>query len=48
LDPSIDRTHARTGKLSTEEDDNLKDAVEIHDGKNWDAIAALVPGRTEE
>jgi hypothetical protein len=29
-----------------EEDEKLKDAVATHGGKNWGAIAALVPGRT--
>jgi hypothetical protein len=31
-----------------DEDDKLKDAVQTHDGKNWNAIAALVPGRTKK
>jgi hypothetical protein len=26
----------------------LKAAVQIHGGKNWDAVAALVPGRTRK
>jgi hypothetical protein len=48
LDPSIDRTPSeRTGKWAENEDIKLKDAVQMHGGKNWDAIAALVPGRTE-
>jgi hypothetical protein len=35
---------------SQDEDDKLKDAVQIHDGedgKDWAAIASLVPGRTK-
>jgi hypothetical protein len=32
-------------KWSTDEDINLKDAVQRHGGKNWGAIAALVPCR---
>jgi hypothetical protein len=45
LDPSIDRATGRTGKWSEEEDIKLKDAFTTHGGKNWDAIAVLVPGR---
>jgi hypothetical protein len=26
----------------------LKDAVQKHGGKNWGAIAALIPGRSSE
>jgi hypothetical protein len=47
LDPSVDRTTGRKGHWTSDEDDNLKDAVHIHDGKNWNAVAALVPGRTK-
>jgi hypothetical protein len=47
LDPSIDRADGRTGKWSAEEEIKLKDAVRTHGGKNWAAIAALVPGRTK-
>jgi hypothetical protein len=47
LDPSIDRTPSgRTGTWTEDEDIKLKDAVQTHGGKNWDAVAALVPGRT--
>jgi hypothetical protein len=35
----------RTGAWITSEDSTLKDAVEKHNGKNWDAISELVPGR---
>jgi myb proto-oncogene protein len=48
LDPSIDRVNKRTGKWSKDEDIKLKDGVQIHGGKNWVAIAALVLGRTGE
>jgi hypothetical protein len=47
LDPSIVRTTERTGRWLPEEDDKLVGAVEKHNGKNWDAIAALVPSRTK-
>jgi hypothetical protein len=45
LDPSIDRATGRTGTWSEDEDIKLKDAVQTHGGKNWDAVAAMVPGR---
>jgi hypothetical protein len=41
-----DETTARKGFWNTDEDSKLKDAVEKHNGKDWAAIAALVPGRT--
>jgi hypothetical protein len=44
LDPSI----GRKGKWTAVEDSKLKDAVQTHGGKNWGAIARLVPGRTEK
>jgi hypothetical protein len=47
LDPSIVRTTERTGRWLPEEDDKLVGAVEKHNGKNWDAIATLVPSRTK-
>jgi phosphoribosylanthranilate isomerase len=46
LDPSIDRANERTGKWAEDEDSKLKDAVQMHGGKDWAAIAPLVPGRT--
>jgi myb proto-oncogene protein len=46
LDPNITMTGGRTGKWTADEDSKLKDAVQTHGGKNWDAIAALVPSRT--
>jgi hypothetical protein len=47
LDPSIDRANERI-KWSEDEDIKLKDAVETHGGKNWGAITAQVPGRTNQ
>jgi hypothetical protein len=46
LDPSIDQVSGRPGKWAEDEDSKLKDAVQTHGCKNWGAIAALVPGRT--
>jgi hypothetical protein len=48
LDPRIIRTTTRTGKWNPDEDDKLKDAVKMHNGENWFAITALVPGRTRK
>jgi hypothetical protein len=36
----------RKVKWTAVEDSKLKDAVQTHDGQIWDAIAALMPGRT--
>jgi hypothetical protein len=47
LDPSIDRATGHKGKWTAAETIKLKDAVQMHGGNNWRAIAALVPGRTE-
>jgi myb proto-oncogene protein len=47
LNPSINRGSGRTGRWTAVEDGKLKDAVQTHGGKNWGAIAALVPGRTK-
>jgi hypothetical protein len=46
LDARMDRTSGRTGEWTPDEDAKLKDAVHIHNGKNWPAVALLVPGRT--
>jgi hypothetical protein len=49
LDSKSDETIARVGeKWTKEEDSTLKDAVEKHNGKDWTAISALVPGRTKQ
>jgi myb proto-oncogene protein len=48
LDSSIDRGNERTGKWAEDEDSKLKDAVQTYCGKNWDAVAVLVPGRTKK
>ena len=47
VDPSVVGMIERTGKWSAEEDDKLVAAVQKYNGKNWDAIAALVPSRTK-
>jgi hypothetical protein len=48
MDPNIDRATERTGSWAAVEDIKLKDAVRTHGGKNWGAIAALVPGRSKK
>jgi hypothetical protein len=46
LDPIINSTANRlTGEWEEDEDIKLKNAVHKHGGKDWAAIAALVPGR---
>jgi hypothetical protein len=47
LDPNIVRVTGRKGRWTADEDKKLKDAVQTHGGKNWAAIAALVPDRTK-
>jgi hypothetical protein len=47
LDPSIDQTNNRTGKWTESEVVKLKNAVKMHGGEEWAAIAELVPGRTK-
>jgi hypothetical protein len=37
LDPSIDGANERTGKWAEDKDSMLKDAVQTHGGKDWDA-----------
>jgi hypothetical protein len=46
LDPSIALTAGSTGTWAEDEDLKLKAAVQTHGGKNWNKVAALVPGRT--
>jgi hypothetical protein len=46
LNPSIDQANRRKGSWTEDEDIKLKNSVQIHGGKDWAAIAALVPGRT--
>jgi hypothetical protein len=46
LDPSIDRANEGLGTWKEDEDIKLKAAVQMHGGKNWAAIVAVVPGRT--
>jgi hypothetical protein len=45
---SISLTAGRTGSWTEDEDLKLKYSVQIHGGKNWAAIAALVPSRTQK
>jgi hypothetical protein len=47
LKPSIDQANERAGKWTADEDSKLKDAAQKHGGKSWNAIAALIPGRTK-
>jgi hypothetical protein len=47
LDPNIDRASGRKSWTAFE-DRKLQDAVQIHVVKNWDAIAELVPDRTNK
>jgi hypothetical protein len=46
LNPSVHRANGRTGQWVEDEDSKLKGAVQTHGGKNWDAVASLVLGRT--
>jgi hypothetical protein len=48
FNPNIERSNGRTGKWAEDEDIKLKDAVQMHGGQDWPAIAALVPGRTAD
>jgi hypothetical protein len=49
LHSSVDLVPGRRGiKWTPDEDIKLKHALRMHDGKNWNAIAALVPGRTKK
>jgi hypothetical protein len=47
LNPSSTLMAGRTGKWTADEDDKLEDSVQMHGGKDWAGIAALVPGRVE-
>jgi hypothetical protein len=47
LDPNIDRANGRKGSWIEDEDIKLKYSVQMHGGKDWVAIAALVPVRTK-
>jgi hypothetical protein len=48
LDPDVDREIGRTGYWTKDEDDKLKDSVELHGSKDWAKIAKLVSGRTRK
>jgi hypothetical protein len=47
LNPNIKLTAGRTGPWTASEDIKLKGVVHTHGGKDWIAIAALIPGRTK-
>jgi hypothetical protein len=47
LDWSIDRAIGRKNSWTKDEDLKLKNSVQMHSGKDWTAIAAMVPGRTK-
>jgi hypothetical protein len=47
VDPSIALTARRRGTWVEEEDSKLIRAIDMHGGKNWDRISALVPSRTK-
>jgi hypothetical protein len=44
----VRRLTGRTGKWAEDEDIKLEDAVQMHDGKDWTAITALVPRRARK
>jgi hypothetical protein len=46
LDPNFNGANRRWGKWTQDEVIKLKEAVQTYGGKDWVAIAALVPGRT--
>jgi hypothetical protein len=48
LDRSINCANGHTSKWTADEDSKLKGAVQAHGGKDWAAIALLVPGRTQK
>jgi hypothetical protein len=47
VDPRIDRTTPRTGRWTKDEDNKLRMAAIKYGGKNWDAVAAMIPSRTK-
>ena len=47
LEHGTDQTAGREGKWTKDEDDKLRESVQVHGGKDWDAITTLVPGRTK-
>jgi myb proto-oncogene protein len=48
LDPNIALMASCAGKWTEDEDLKLKHSVQTHGGKNWVAIAALVPAREQK
>lgn len=47
-EPNTDRANRRIGKWTKSEFVKLEDAVHTHGGKNWSAVATLLPGRTKQ
>jgi hypothetical protein len=47
LKHSIEGATGCFGLWTDEEDSKLRESVQMHNGKNWAAITALVPGRTK-
>jgi myb proto-oncogene protein len=45
--PNIDQAIRRKGGWTEDENLKLKHSVQLHGGKDWVAIAELVPGRTK-
>jgi hypothetical protein len=43
-DPNVDWSNKRSGKWTEGEDIRLKDAIQMHGGKDWAAISGMVPG----
>ena len=48
LDPNNDGASGCKGKWAEDEDRKLKDAAQRYCGKDWAAIATLVPGQTQK
>jgi hypothetical protein len=48
INQNIDRATGRLGRWTAGEESKLQDAVQMHGGKNWAAIAVLIPGRTQK
>jgi hypothetical protein len=48
LDPSIALLVGPKIRWTADEDIELKNAIQIHGGKNWKAVTAMVQGRTKK
>jgi hypothetical protein len=46
LDPNIGIVNGRMGRWRVDEDSKLTSTIQMHDGKDWVAAVALIPGRT--